>query len=159
MRVRHQGRRHFSKPHAASVNPGLPPLLEHPRRRDLTLASRALLASPASMNTFSSPHSVTITFSGHFNLDHAELAQFLRENTPPRTTESPDCPGPTTSTVPPSTQRLAYTTKEAAEVLGVSYVTVYRLLQRGLLRSSNALRHKLIPRSEIERFLKATLSD
>jgi len=52
--------------------------------------------------------------------------------------------------------RLAYSVSETAQILGVSYCTVYRLLQRGLLRSSNALRHKLIPRFEIERFLKET---
>lgn len=53
--------------------------------------------------------------------------------------------------------RLAYTMEETAKILGVSYITVHRLLKRGLLRSSSALRHKLIPGSEIERFLKSTL--
>jgi len=53
--------------------------------------------------------------------------------------------------------RLAYTMQETADMLGVSYITVHRLLKRGLLRSSLALRHKLIPASEIERFLKSTV--
>ena len=53
--------------------------------------------------------------------------------------------------------RLAYTMDETAKILGVSYITVHRLLKRGLLRSSRALRHKLIPATEIERFLKTTL--
>jgi excisionase family DNA binding protein len=53
--------------------------------------------------------------------------------------------------------RLAYSIRETAEILGVSYITVYRLLKRGLLKSSTALRHKLIPAAEIERFLKSTL--
>jgi len=53
--------------------------------------------------------------------------------------------------------RLAYTMEETAEILGVSYITVHRLLKRGLLRSSKDLRHKLIPMTEIQRFLKATL--
>jgi predicted site-specific integrase-resolvase len=53
--------------------------------------------------------------------------------------------------------KLAYSMAETAEVIGVSYITVHRLLKRGLLKSSSALRHKLIPHSEIERFLKATL--
>ncbi len=52
--------------------------------------------------------------------------------------------------------RLAYSMEETAEALGVSYITVWRLVQRGLLKSSTALRHKLIPVSEIERFLKTT---
>ena len=46
--------------------------------------------------------------------------------------------------------------RETAEVLGVSYITVYRLLKRGLLRGSSALRTKIIPKTEIERFLKET---
>lgn len=46
---------------------------------------------------------------------------------------------------------------EAAEALGVSYITVHRLLKRGLLKSSSALRTKLIPATEIQRFLNATL--
>jgi len=53
--------------------------------------------------------------------------------------------------------KLAYSPAEAAEVLGVCQDTVYRLLRRGKLRASNALRHKLIPRTEIERFLESTL--
>jgi excisionase family DNA binding protein len=53
--------------------------------------------------------------------------------------------------------RLAYTMAETAKILGVSYITVHRLLKRGLLRSCSALRHKLIPGAEIERFLKSTL--
>lgn len=45
---------------------------------------------------------------------------------------------------------------ETAAILGVSYITIHRLLKRGLLKSSTALRHKLIPMTEIQRFLKAT---
>jgi excisionase family DNA binding protein len=58
----------------------------------------------------------------------------------------------------PALPKLAYTMEETAQVMGVSYITVHRLLKRGLLRSSTALRSKLIPRAEIERFLKATLT-
>jgi excisionase family DNA binding protein len=53
--------------------------------------------------------------------------------------------------------RLAYTVKETAVILGISTISVYRLIERGLLRSSSALRHKVIPAAEIERFLEATL--
>ena len=64
----------------------------------------------------------------------------------------------TTPSDKPALPKLAYSMGEAAQVLGVSYITVHRLLKRGLLKSSTALRHKLIPHVEIERFLKATLS-
>lgn len=52
--------------------------------------------------------------------------------------------------------RLAYTMQETANMLGVSYISVHRLLQRGLLKSSSALRHKMIPMREIQRFLNDT---
>jgi excisionase family DNA binding protein len=54
--------------------------------------------------------------------------------------------------------RLAYTMAETAKILGVSYITVHRLIKRGLLKSSTALRHKLIPATEITRFLNSTLA-
>jgi excisionase family DNA binding protein len=54
--------------------------------------------------------------------------------------------------------RLAFSMKETAEILGISYSSVHRLTRRGLLKSSAAFRHKLIPKSEIERFLASTLT-
>jgi excisionase family DNA binding protein len=59
-------------------------------------------------------------------------------------------PTATTSPLP----RLAYTMRETASIIGVSYITVHRLLKRGKLRASDAVRNKVIPRTEIERFLK-----
>lgn len=56
----------------------------------------------------------------------------------------------------PTLQRLAYSLKETAAMLGISYMSTHRLLQRGLLKSSTALRHKVIPLTEIQRFLKDT---
>lgn len=53
----------------------------------------------------------------------------------------------------PALPRLAYSMRETAQILGVDYQTVYRLTKRGLLRSSSALRTKLFPVSEIQRFL------
>lgn len=52
--------------------------------------------------------------------------------------------------------RLAYNVREAAEILGVSEKSVRRLIIRRLLRPSRALRHLLIPKKEIERFLEET---
>lgn len=54
-------------------------------------------------------------------------------------------------------ESLAYTLRQAAKLINVSYITAYRLNKRGLLRSSSALRTKLISRAEIERFLKVTM--
>ena len=53
-------------------------------------------------------------------------------------------------------RKLAYSMQESADLLGVSYITVHRLLKRGLLRSSSAIRNKIIPHAELERFLQAT---
>ena len=44
--------------------------------------------------------------------------------------------------------------KDAAKYLGgVSQITVRRLIDRGLIRPNRALRHLLIPISELDRFL------
>ena len=51
-------------------------------------------------------------------------------------------------------ERLAYSVQEAADLLGVDYFSVYRLIQRGKLRACRALRGKLlVPRSELLRLL------
>ena len=52
--------------------------------------------------------------------------------------------------------RLALTREEAAAALGISIPTLDRLVQRGLLRPSRALRRPLFPVPEIERFLRET---
>jgi excisionase family DNA binding protein len=53
------------------------------------------------------------------------------------------------------TERLAYSVQESADLLGVDYFSVYRLIQRGKLRACRALRGKLlVPRSELMRLLK-----
>ena len=53
-------------------------------------------------------------------------------------------------------ERLTYSIQEAADLLGVDYFTVYRLIQRGKLRACRALRGKLlVPRSELLRLLNS----
>jgi len=49
--------------------------------------------------------------------------------------------------------RVFHTVAEVAEMFGISRKSVYRLLARGLLQSSSALRHKMISRSSVEGFL------
>ena len=56
----------------------------------------------------------------------------------------------------PSNERIAYSIHEAADLLGVDYFSVYRLIQRGKLKACRALRGKfLIPRTELFRMLNA----
>ena len=57
-------------------------------------------------------------------------------------------------TIPPP-ERLAYSIQEAADMLGVNYFSVYRLVQRGKLKVCRALRGKLlVPRSELLKLLE-----
>ena len=56
---------------------------------------------------------------------------------------------------PATTERLAYSVQEAADLLGVNYFSVYRLILRGKLKACRALRGKLlVPRSELLKLLK-----
>jgi excisionase family DNA binding protein len=57
----------------------------------------------------------------------------------------------------PSNARLAYSVQESADILGLSYSSVFRLLQRGKLRSARILRHHVIPKAELERILRENL--
>jgi len=51
-------------------------------------------------------------------------------------------------------ERLAYSVQEAADLLGVNYFSVYRLIQRHKLRACRALRGKLlVPRAELLKLL------
>jgi hypothetical protein len=53
--------------------------------------------------------------------------------------------------------RLAHNIRETAILLGgISTKSVRRLIDRGYLRPSLGLRHILIPRSDIERYLHET---
>jgi excisionase family DNA binding protein len=52
--------------------------------------------------------------------------------------------------------RLAYSIPEAADMLGLDYFSVYRLVLRGKLKACRALRGKfLITRVELNRFLNS----
>ncbi len=50
---------------------------------------------------------------------------------------------------------LFYSVKQTAERLGVSHKTIYRLLDRGLLKANPHLRRKLITGSSIRAFAAA----
>jgi excisionase family DNA binding protein len=63
----------------------------------------------------------------------------------PKTEESPETK---------TTERLAYSIQEAADMLGVNYFSVYRLIQRNKLKVCRALRGKLlVPRTELLKLL------
>ena len=53
--------------------------------------------------------------------------------------------------------QLAYTRRQLCHRLGISARTLARLEKRGLLKSAKALRTKLHPHTEIERFLQETI--
>jgi excisionase family DNA binding protein len=57
--------------------------------------------------------------------------------------------------LPAEPEQLACSLQEAANLMGVDYFSVYRLIQRGKLRACRALRGKLlVPRTELLRLLK-----
>ena len=61
---------------------------------------------------------------------------------------------PATQVATPPAERLAYSIQEAADMLGVNYFSVYRLIQRNKLKVCRALRGKLlVPRSELLKLL------
>jgi len=60
-------------------------------------------------------------------------------------------------TSPAKTERLAYSIQESADMLGLHYFSVYRLVQRGKLKACRVLRGKfLVLRSELVKFLNTT---
>ena len=46
-----------------------------------------------------------------------------------------------------------------AQLFGLSKKTVYRLLDRGLLKSSNAVRHKMILKASVDEFVAKTVNN
>ena len=101
---------------------------------------------------------LNIAFSGMFTFAQDEWEQSMQQflvasrtlATPPqaRIPQVPEGDG--------KLPHLAFSVKETAKILGISQKTVYRLIRRGLLNTSLALRTKLIAKSEIERFLRDT---
>ena len=54
---------------------------------------------------------------------------------------------------------LAYSRAEAAQLLGISTISLDRLCRRGLIRPSRALRKPLFTKAELQRFLSETRSE
>jgi hypothetical protein len=51
---------------------------------------------------------------------------------------------------------LMYPVSKVADMFSISTKSVHRLLSRGLLQSSSALRHKMVTRTSIEKFMSNT---
>jgi excisionase family DNA binding protein len=65
---------------------------------------------------------------------------------------------PTTAPPAPIAERLAYSVQEAADMLGINYYTMYRLIQRQKLKTCRVLRGKLlVPRTELLQLLQTEL--
>ena len=63
-----------------------------------------------------------------------------------------------TQTTTPPTERLAYSVQEAADMLGINYFTMYRLIQRQKLKTCRVLRGKLlVPRTQLLQLLQTDL--
>ena len=80
-----------------------------------------------------------------------------RTPAPQLETEPPDQSPTTGTSTNPDPAALVYTVDEVAALLKVTPKTVYRLIERGLLKSTGAVRHKRITPAEIERFLRVTM--
>jgi hypothetical protein len=52
-----------------------------------------------------------------------------------------------------STPQAAMKIKDAAQYLGISTISVRRLIKRQLLKPNRALRYLLLPKAELDRFL------
>lgn len=99
----------------------------------------------------SAPDRITLTFTGHLEIDSHELQNVVGRFMPHNLSEAENHPQRTEAKQP---YRLAYTVQETAELIGVSPITVYRLIYRGLLRANKYLRRKIISKKELERFLE-----
>jgi len=55
--------------------------------------------------------------------------------------------------------RCFYSVAEVSQMFGISQKSVYRLLERGLLKSSSALRHKMISEASIQEFVVTTMNN
>lgn len=52
-------------------------------------------------------------------------------------------------------ETLTYSVAEAAQVLGVSWATIYRLIARRILKPLPGLRHKRLPKRQILAYLNS----
>ena len=99
----------------------------------------------------------TVTITGMITIAGDDWEKLMNLLVTSRTSETvPQVRNPKVPEGDGKLPRLAFSVKETAGMLGINQKTVYRLICRGLLNTSLALRTKLIAKSEIERFLRDT---
>jgi len=103
-----------------------------------------------------SKHTISIAISGTLTIERGELESVLKDIIAQKRDCQPRHDQPTPDVAGERPQRVAFSVDETAELLGVSSSSIWRLLRRGLLKRSKALRHRRIAKSEVERFLKET---
>jgi hypothetical protein len=54
----------------------------------------------------------------------------------------------------PTLPRLCFTLQEIAQMLGISYASVWRMTATGTLKTLPNFRHRMVPKSELDRLLK-----
>ena len=99
---------------------------------------------------------ITVNFNVQISISREDLQRLLIESGGKNLLTS-QYPAPNVIPENIKNQRLAYTMQETAKILGVSYITVHRLIKRKHLKCTASLRRKIIPAFEIERFLRETL--
>jgi excisionase family DNA binding protein len=69
--------------------------------------------------------------------------------------EPTNAAAPTRPDAVPISERLAYSVDECAQLLGINYFSVYRMIQHGKLHACRVMRGKLlVPRSELLKLLE-----
>ena len=57
------------------------------------------------------------------------------------------------SALPAAIERLAFSSRELCQAIGVSDVTLWRLAKKGILKPIPGIRHRIYSRTAVERFL------
>lgn len=78
------------------------------------------------------------------------MSRRLQTEEKPAAIMPPEAPPALEKSPPP---KLAYTLKELSAELGISRISLYRLISRGLIKPLPYLRTKIFARAEVERFL------
>ena len=117
-----------------------------------------LIGSVKSMpNLAGEDAAIAIRLASECSSIREQLRLFLGSKTPAKLPEELPTPKPIACVEPaPKRLKLALSRAEAAETLGISSITLDRLVSRGLLKPSLATRRPLFAPAELERFMRDT---